>query len=115
MLLPIAINFSGGLPYSVLFPSLPGCNSMGDSIENAIENAIEAATVHIEILLEDRTKYNKGYYIENLMLGKCDSDILNNKKIWDKLIKFIKYDEPALKDYIIEELSYEPNTIGKEN
>ena len=49
MLLPIAINFSGGLPYSVLFPSLPGCNSMGDSIENAIE----AATVHIEILLED--------------------------------------------------------------
>lgn len=53
MLLPIAINFSGGPPYSVLFPSLPGCNSMGNSIENAIENAIEAATIHIEILSED--------------------------------------------------------------
>jgi predicted RNase H-like HicB family nuclease len=53
MLLPIAINFSGGLPYSVLFPSLPGCNSMGNSLEDAIENAIEAATIHIEILLED--------------------------------------------------------------
>lgn len=62
-----------------------------------------------EILLEDRTRYNKGYYIENLMLGKCDKDILNNKKVWDKLIKFIKYDEPALKEYIIEELSYEPS------
>lgn len=64
-----------------------------------------------ELLLEDRMSYNKGYYIENLMLGKCDKDILNNKKIWDKLIKFIKYDEPALKDYIIEELSYEPSKI----
>jgi predicted RNase H-like HicB family nuclease len=53
MLLPIAINFSCGLPYSVLFPSLPGCNSMGDSLEKAIENAIGAATDHIEILLED--------------------------------------------------------------
>ena len=37
-----------------------------------------------ELLLEDRSRYNKGYYIENLMLGKCDKDILNNKKIWDK-------------------------------
>ena len=63
----------------------------------------------LEILLEDRTRYSKGYYIENLILGKCDKDILNNKKIWDKLIKLIKYDEPTLKDYIIEELSYEPS------
>ncbi|OTG97677.1 type II toxin-antitoxin system HicB family antitoxin [Acinetobacter sp. ANC 4973] len=53
MLLPIAINFSDGLPYSVLFPSLPGCNSMGNSLEEAIVNAVEAATTHIEILLED--------------------------------------------------------------
>ena len=65
----------------------------------------------IELLLEDRSRYNRGYYIENLMLGKCDKDILNNKKVWDKLIKLIKYDEPALKDYIIEELSYEPSKI----
>ena len=53
MLLPIAINFADGLPYAVLFPSLPGCNSMGESIEKAIENAVEAATTHIEILVED--------------------------------------------------------------
>lgn len=53
MLLPIAIIFSDGFPYGVLFPSLPGCNSMGDSIHEAIDNAIEAATTHIEILLED--------------------------------------------------------------
>ena len=65
----------------------------------------------LELLLEDRTRYSKGYYIENLILGKCDSDILTNKKVWDKLIKLIKYDEPTLKDYIIEELSYEPSKI----
>lgn len=64
-----------------------------------------------EILLEDRTKYNKGYYIESLILGKSDSDILTNKKVWDKIIRFIKYDEPALKEYIIEELQYEPSKL----
>lgn len=53
MLLPIAINFADGLPYAVLFPSLPGCNSVGESIEKAIENAVEAATAYIEILVED--------------------------------------------------------------
>ena len=67
----------------------------------------------LELLLEDRSRYNKGYYIENLMLGKCDSDILTNKKVWDKIIQLFKYDEPALKDYIIEELSYVPNKTRK--
>ncbi len=78
-----------------------------DEIYNNLSNSEKDEL--LEILLEDRTRYNKGYYIENLMLGKCDKDILNNKKIWDKLINLIKYDEPALKDYILEELSYEPS------
>lgn len=56
MLLPIAINFSEGSPYAVLFPSLPGCNAMGGSLENAIENAKEVARDHIEILIEDGEK-----------------------------------------------------------
>lgn len=66
-----------------------------------------------ELLLEDRMSYNKNYYIENLILGKCDSDILTNKKVWDKIIQLFKYDEPTLKDYIIEELLYEPNKTRK--
>jgi hypothetical protein len=69
----------------------------------------------LELLLQHRHTTDSNYYIEGLILGKSDSDILNNKKIWDNLIRLIKYEEPALKDYIIEELSYEPNTIGKEN
>ena len=80
-----------------------------DEIYNNLSNSEKDEL--LEILLEDRSRYNTGYYIENLMLGKCDKDILNNKKVWDKLINLIKYDEPALKDYIIEELSYEPSKI----
>lgn len=64
-----------------------------------------------ELLLENHGRYNKDYYIENLVLGKSDSDILTNKKVWDKIIKLIKYEQPALKDYIIEELQYEPTKI----
>lgn len=62
----------------------------------------------LDMLLEHRSSYSKNYYIEGLILGKCDSDILTNKQIWDKLIKLLKYSEPSLKDYIIEELQYEP-------
>ena len=61
----------------------------------------------LEMLLEYRINNDKNYYIEGLVLGKSDSDILNSKKIWDKIIRLIKYEEPALKDYIIEELQYE--------
>lgn len=64
-----------------------------------------------ELLLENHNRYNKGYYIESLILGKSDSDLLTNKKVWDKIIRFIKYDEPALKEYIIEELQYEPSKL----
>lgn len=64
-----------------------------------------------ELLLENHSRYNKDYYIENLVLGKSDSDILTNKKVWDKIIRLIKYEQPALKDYIIEELQYEPTKI----
>lgn len=62
----------------------------------------------LEMILDQRGYNQKNFFIESLITGKSDSDILNDKKIWDKLIYFIKYDEPALKDYIIEELSYEP-------
>ena len=63
----------------------------------------------LEMLLEYRINNDKNYYIEGLVLGKSDSDILNSKKIWDRIIRLIKYEQPALKDYIIEELQYEPN------
>lgn len=67
----------------------------------------------LEMLLEYRINNDKNYYIEGLVLGKSDSDILNNKKIWDRIIRLIKYEQPALKDYIIEELQYEPNKLEK--
>lgn len=53
ILQPIAIDLSEGSPYAVYFPSLFGCNAIGNSIEEALNNAKEAATSHIEILIED--------------------------------------------------------------
>ena len=62
----------------------------------------------LELLLRDYQNKNKEYYIESLVLGRTDTDILTNQKIWCKIIRLIKYDQPALKDFIIEELQYEP-------
>ena len=62
----------------------------------------------LELLLRDYQNKNKEYYIESLVLGRTDTDILTNQKIWGKIIRLIKYDQPALKDFIIEELQYEP-------
>lgn len=65
----------------------------------------------LEMLLEHRGCDSRNYYIESIILGKSDSDVLTNKKVWDKIIRLIKYEEPALKEYIIEELQYEPSKI----
>lgn len=62
----------------------------------------------LDLLLQDYQNKNKEYYIESLVLGRTDTDILTNQKIWGKIIRLIKYDQPALKDFIIEELQYEP-------
>ncbi len=39
--------------YWVTMPSLPGCVTQGDTIEEAIRMAREAITLHIEGLMED--------------------------------------------------------------
>ncbi len=62
-----------------------------------------------DLLREDRVKYNNGYYIEDLVLGKSDSQFLTDKKMWDKIIRLLKYENSELLPYIIEELTYEPS------
>lgn len=61
----------------------------------------------LDLILNESVS-DSNYYLEGLFLGKKDYQILTDKKIWDKLIRFIKYENSTLKDYIIEELSYEP-------
>jgi hypothetical protein len=82
-----------------------------DEIYNNLSNSEKDEL--LAILLENRGRYNNLYYIESLILGKSDSNILTNKKVWDKIIRLIKYEESTLKDYIIEELLYEPNKTTK--
>jgi antitoxin HicB len=42
---------SGG--YSVICPSLPGCHSQGETVEEALDNVKEAIEVYLEALEED--------------------------------------------------------------
>jgi predicted RNase H-like HicB family nuclease len=46
----IETDDTGG--YSVFFPDLPGCTSVGETIEEAFEGAIEAAALYAEVALE---------------------------------------------------------------
>jgi len=39
--------------YHVYCPSLPGCNSQGESVEEALANIKEAIDLYIEVLEED--------------------------------------------------------------
>lgn len=61
-----------------------------------------------ELLLSEKYRYNKDYYLETLFSGKTDAQILSNKKTIDNLIRIIKYNhvDQSLVQYIIEELSY---------
>ena len=50
--------------YIISFPDLPGCLSVGDSIEEAIHNAEDAKRVWIEAALEDGIDISKPDSIE---------------------------------------------------
>ncbi|MFZ2314677.1 MAG: type II toxin-antitoxin system HicB family antitoxin [Gammaproteobacteria bacterium] len=50
---PIFIHKDENSVYGVIVPDLPGCYSMGDTIEDAMINAREAIECHIEGLLLD--------------------------------------------------------------
>ena len=51
------IYYAGFIPsdgaYAVLFPDLPGCNSQGDTLEEAFAMSIDALEGHIEAMADD--------------------------------------------------------------
>lgn len=57
--------------YTVLVPSLPGCVSSGDTIEEATENAKEAIGLHLE----------------NIKTHNGGSSIKNNSSIFSTMVK----------------------------
>lgn len=52
MLFPAAIFIEAGKAYGVTLPDLPGCNTAGDTLEEALGNVQEA----VELLLEDASR-----------------------------------------------------------
>ena len=53
----MAVYYAGFIPtngvFAVLFPDLPGCNSQGDSLEEAVSMAAEALAGHLECMADD--------------------------------------------------------------
>lgn len=43
----------GRTDYGVTVPDLPGCTSVGDTLDEALTNAEEAIRVYLEVLVED--------------------------------------------------------------
>lgn len=53
----MAVYYAGLIPtngvYAVLFPDLPGCNSQGNTLEEAFSMAVEALAGHLEVMADD--------------------------------------------------------------
>jgi len=53
----MTVYYAGFVPttegFAVLFPDFPGCNSQGDSLEDAVAMAAEALEGHIGAMLDD--------------------------------------------------------------
>jgi predicted RNase H-like HicB family nuclease len=49
---PIILHTDDHRQFGVTVPDLPGCFSLGDSVENAVDNAREATLFHAEGLLD---------------------------------------------------------------
>lgn len=63
----------------------------------------------MELILNENSY--KSHSIYNKMSMTSDNEFLNDKKIWDYIIKMVKYHDSALLEYIIDELSYNPPKI----
>ncbi len=51
--------------YAVSFPDLPGCLTVGDTIEEAIRNAEDAKHIWIEAAIEDGVSINEPNDVDN--------------------------------------------------
>ncbi len=57
MIYPIAIHKDSGTAYGVAVPDLPGCFSVGDSLEEAIRMGTEAIELHLEGIMADGEQF----------------------------------------------------------
>lgn len=54
-------------------------------------------------------KYNcnsKDYFLQNMIGGQTDTEILTNKEFLSNLIKLLKYETPDLLEFVKEEINY---------
>lgn len=66
MLFPVVIHRDRKSDYGVTVPDLPGCFSVGESIEDALANAREAIELHLEGMLDDGESLPEPTVVERL-------------------------------------------------
>lgn len=62
--------------FVVSYPDLPGCLTVGDTIEEAIKNAEDAKRAWLEAAIEDRVKIKEPDDLENYLLAKNDASFM---------------------------------------
>ena len=53
MLYPVVLHTDDGVRFGVSVPDLPGCFSVGDSLDEALQSVLEAIELHLEGIVED--------------------------------------------------------------
>jgi predicted RNase H-like HicB family nuclease len=53
--------------YGIVFPDLPGCTSMGETIDQVVRNAVEAVRMWVEDALSDGEAVPEARTIDDLM------------------------------------------------
>lgn len=72
---PVFIHSEAGIDgYGVIIPDLPGCVSMGDSVEDAMEMAQEAAELHAEAMNRHGESLPEARSIEAIVNSDPDDD-----------------------------------------
>src|SRR5258706_1225884 len=64
--------------YGVTFPDLPGCTSMGATVDEALHNAVEAVCMWVEDAIDDG---------EPIPLARSVQDLLGSKDIREQLVR----------------------------
>ncbi|MBP0597948.1 type II toxin-antitoxin system HicB family antitoxin [Herbaspirillum sp. LeCh32-8] len=74
----LVIQKDEGSTYGVTVPSIKGCFSWGDTIEEAVKNAREAIEAHIETSLETGSEVN----VDPLSLDEVQEEFPNDRYVF---------------------------------
>lgn len=80
---PAMLHLDGGA-YSITFPDLEGCQSFGDTADEALENTSEALAAFCLALLGNREKLPVPSRISSIDKSECDAIVIVGANLTDQ-------------------------------